>query len=165
MSRATTYGAAALLTALALGAMAWSAVPPGQAGLRQAALWTEGKLGDMAGWFRRDSIEGHPDWQEAAHAIPGANVARGAALMRDHGCGSCHEIPGVTGARGSVGPPLGNLGARAYVAGVLPNEPGGLVRWIVNPPLHSPDTAMPDLGVTEDEARDMAAYLYSLGGA
>ncbi|MEL6648628.1 MAG: hypothetical protein AAFQ05_13195, partial [Pseudomonadota bacterium] len=53
---------------------------------------------------------------------------------------------------------------RAYVAGVLPNEPGGLVRWLVDPVAHSPMTAMPDLGVTEADARDMAAYLYTLRG-
>ena len=66
-------------------------------------------------------------------------------------------------ARGTVGPSLSSLVDRAYIAGVLTNAPGDLTRWLVNPPLYAPDTAMPDLGVTEQDAADMAAYLYAQG--
>ena len=63
-----------------------------------------------------------------------------------------------------MGPPLTGLADRAYLAGVLPNTPGGMIRWLVNPSAHSPKTAMPDLDLTEDEARDIAAFLMTLKG-
>jgi len=74
----------------------------------------------------------------------------------------CHQIPGVPGARGLVGPPLQGFGARVYIAGRFENTEPTLVRWIVNPPALEPTTAMPAVGVKESEARDIAAYLLSL---
>lgn len=71
-------------------------------------------------------------------------------------------IPGVPGARGLVGPPLGDVVSRVYVAGVLNNTPDNLVRWISDPKAIDERTAMPNVGVSESEARDIAAYLYSL---
>jgi cytochrome c1 len=44
---------------------------------------------------------------------------------------------------------------------VVPNSAGNLEQWIMHPRSLSPKTAMPELGVTQAEARDMAAYLYS----
>ncbi|GGG23948.1 hypothetical protein GCM10010964_10150 [Caldovatus sediminis] len=79
------------------------------------------------------------------------------------GCGACHRIPGVRNARAMVGPPLDAFAQRGYVAGVLPNRPANLLAWLRNPPAINPMTAMPDLGLTEAEARDIAAYLYTLG--
>ena len=49
-----------------------------------------------------------------------------------------------------------------YIAGVLPNDPENVVRWIMNPPSVDEKTAMPYLGVTDRDARDMAEYLYHL---
>lgn len=164
MTRAQTYVLAAGLTALSVAAMAWSAERPGDGIGSTTRAHAEDALSDIAGWFRPGPIDGRPDWADAAQTVQGADADRGAALLVLHGCGACHDIPGVAGANGSVGPPLGGFASRAYVAGVLPNEPGGLVRWIVDPPRHAPQTAMPDLGVTEAEARDMAAYLYTLKG-
>lgn len=83
------------------------------------------------------------------------------ALVR-FGCGSCHTIPGVRGADAMVGPPLNSWSRRSFIAGRLPNTPENLVHWIVTPQTVEPGTAMPDLGVSEREARDMAAYLYKL---
>jgi len=97
-----------------------------------------------------------------AAGVTGGDPDRGRAAMAAYGCGACHTIPGVPGARGRVGPPLAGLAERAYVAGVLPNTPANLVRWIRVPQEVDPLTAMPDLGVGEGEARDMAAYLYTL---
>jgi len=77
-------------------------------------------------------------------------------------CGACHLVPGITGARGMAGPPLTNWAQRGIIAGHLPNTPDNLVAWIMDPPRYSPGTAMPKLGVSEAEARDMAAYLYTL---
>lgn len=84
----------------------------------------------------------------------------GAAMIGKYGCGTCHTIPGISGADATVGPPLVRYARHAYVAGVVPNTPGDLIRWIIDPQAVDPRTAMPELGVSEDEARDIAAYLY-----
>jgi cytochrome c1 len=86
----------------------------------------------------------------------------GRALIARYGCGACHVIPGIHAARGLVGPPLFYWSRRTIIAGELPNNPGNLERWIENPPAIEPGTAMPNLGVTPAQARDMAAYLYTL---
>ena len=91
---------------------------------------------------------------------PDGNPARGRALIERYGCGSCHGIGGVRGARGTVGPPLDDFGRRGYIAGKLPNNEANLVRWIMDPQEVDPGNAMPDLGVDATDARDMAAYLY-----
>jgi len=94
--------------------------------------------------------------------ISNADAGRGRAAIRRYGCGSCHSIPGITGAGGLVGPPLGQIASRVYIAGVLPNEPENMIRWIQNPPAVDEKTAMPNMGVTARDARDIAAYLYTL---
>ncbi|HEU4850633.1 MAG TPA: c-type cytochrome [Telluria sp.] len=94
--------------------------------------------------------------------VPGGEAARGKALMAQYQCGSCHAIPGVTGARGTAGPSLDTFGLRSYIAGHIPNQPDNLVRWLLDPPAMVPGTPMPQLGLSEDEARHMAAYLYTL---
>ena len=164
MRRTATYATALALLALAVAAMTWSALRPENSPGQALAVTTQQAMADLASWYRRGPADGQPDWEIAARSIDAGDPAHGAALMIDHGCGACHTIPGVTGANGSVGPHLGGLAHRAYVGGVLPNEPGGLVRWLVDPTAYAPDTAMPDLGVTEAEARDMAAYLFTLRG-
>lgn len=98
----------------------------------------------------------------AQQRVLGGDAARGRDAFVTYGCGSCHVIPGVPAAEGLVGPPLTDFADRTYVAGHLRNEPVGLVRWIRDPQTIDPGTAMPDLGVSEQEARDMAAYLYTL---
>jgi cytochrome c len=92
----------------------------------------------------------------------GGNAARGKELIRSYGCGSCHTIPRVPGAEASVGPSLQGEATRAYIAGVLPNQPENMIRWIMNPPGVDEKTAMPNLQVTATDARDIAAYLYTL---
>ena len=99
---------------------------------------------------------------EALANMVGGNPDRGPALMRSYGCGTCHTVSGVVGANGLVGPPLNGLAQRGYIAGVLPNAPENLVRWIENPKAVDPLTAMPVLGVSPADARDIAAYLYTL---
>ena len=69
---------------------------------------------------------------------------------------------GVTGAVGNVGPPLDGLALRGYIAGRLTNDAGNLITWIRNPQAIEPGNAMPDTGVTEQDGRDIAAYLYTL---
>jgi cytochrome c1 len=99
---------------------------------------------------------------QAAQLTGGGSAARGRTSLRAYGCGSCHSIAGVPGATSLVGPPLASVGERAYIAGVLTNSPDHMVRWIRDPRGVDPLTAMPNLGVTDRDARDMAAYLYSI---
>ncbi len=94
--------------------------------------------------------------------IADGDEERGRAALRQFGCGTCHVIPGITGARGLTGPPLDRYARRVYVAGKWPNNPDVLVRFIVDPPAMAPRTAMPATGVSVAQARDIAAYLYSL---
>jgi len=90
------------------------------------------------------------------------DAERGRVALAGFGCGACHQIPGIRGARGSVGPPLTMFARRSYIAGQLVNSPDNLVRWIMDPQGVEPGTAMPNLGVVPVVARDMAAYLYTL---
>ena len=98
----------------------------------------------------------------AALRILGGNPEFGQLLIAQHGCTACHVIPGVAGFTGTVGPLLEGFGRRAYIGGVLPNRPMMLTAWLRDPPAIDPATAMPALGLSEAEARDVAAYLYSL---
>ena len=102
--------------------------------------------------------------RETAAAATGGDPDRGALALRAYGCGSCHVIPGIPGARGEVGPPLHDFGRRTYIAGTLVNAPDNLVRWIRTPEIVEPGTVMPNLGVSLEDARDITAYLYTLGG-
>ena len=94
--------------------------------------------------------------------VAGGDPTRAEALFQRYGCVSCHTIPGIRGANALVGPPLTSWAERRYVAGHLPNDPESLVRFILDPAAEVPGTAMPNTGVTEHEARHMAAYLYTL---
>lgn len=100
--------------------------------------------------------------ERAYQIATGGNARQGEILIESHDCGSCHIIPGVRGARGLVGPPLILFGRRTYIAGQLPNTPENLVRWVGAPHSVEPQTAMPDVGLSEQESRDVAAFLYTL---
>jgi cytochrome c2 len=99
---------------------------------------------------------------EEAAALTGGDPDKGMAAIGRYGCGSCHDIPGIRAAHGAVGPPLGGIAARAYLAGRLSNTPGHMMQWIRHPQHVEPGTAMPEMGVTEGDARDIAAFLYTL---
>ena len=92
-------------------------------------------------------------------APPAGDRENGRLLLRQFGCGQCHRITGVADAEGDTGPSLARVGERAYLGGVLPNSPANLAAWIRDPQRFDPRTTMPNLGVTEAHARDMAAYL------
>lgn len=95
--------------------------------------------------------------------MPGfGDSERGRVVIARYECGACHSIPGIVGARGKVGPPLAGFGRRAMIAGTLPNRPEALLLWLLDPPAQVAGTAMPALGLTEQEAGDAAAYLYTL---
>ena len=90
------------------------------------------------------------------------DVERGRQLLRQHGCGTCHRIPGVATATGDIGPPLDGVARRAYLAGTLPNTQANMARFIRAPQSVKPQTLMPDLKVGEAHAADMVAYLWQL---
>lgn len=98
----------------------------------------------------------------ATPVATGGNAHRGAKLIASIGCGSCHSIPGIADAVGKVGPPLDNIGARTIIAGKLPNTPENMIAWVESPQSIVPGNAMPNMGLTEAQARDVAAYLYTL---
>ncbi|MDQ3235333.1 MAG: c-type cytochrome [Pseudobdellovibrionaceae bacterium] len=103
------------------------------------------------------------------HRFPGeprryslvGNSQQGRVVLERYGCGSCHIIPGVREAHGRVGPSLEKIDEQIYLAGLLPNTPDNLMRWIMEPQTLDPQTMMPNLKVSRAEAEDMAAYLYS----
>jgi cytochrome c2 len=97
-----------------------------------------------------------------AAALTAGDPRAGRTKARKLGCGSCHTIPGVFGARSQVGPPLKGIRGRANIGGVLPNTPENMVRWIRDPRSVDSTTSMPSVGASERDARDIAAYLYAI---
>ena len=107
-------------------------------------------------------LMGCRDTSQASTGLPGGDPQRGAALIGQFGCGTCHAVPGIAGADGLVGPPLDRMGRRVFIAGVLRNTPDNMITWLRKPQSVVPDNAMPDMGLDDQQARDIAAYLYSL---
>jgi cytochrome c len=101
-------------------------------------------------------------WAAEEREVPGGDRRRGEQALQDYGCGYCHLIPGVDGASGVLAMPLIDWGDRQLIAGHFPNNVEYMVPWIQDPPGMLPSTAMPDLGVTTQDALDMTAYLFSL---
>lgn len=102
------------------------------------------------------------DDDDTARQLTRGEPSRGREVIAAYGCGTCHTVPGVDNATGLIGPPLGDIGRRMILAGQLPNTPDNMIRWIRQPQQVESHTAMPNLNVTERDARDMAAYLYTL---
>ncbi len=100
--------------------------------------------------------------QPVDRTIIGGDPEAGRAAIASYGCGVCHIVPGVRGARGTVGPSLEAFGDRNVIAGIAPNTPDWLTRWLANPPAIAPDTMMPPMGLGTEEIADVAAYLMSL---
>ena len=94
--------------------------------------------------------------------VTGGDIARGRAAIHAHGCATCHTIPGIRGADGLVGPPLDNIASRVYLAGRIQNTPQNMMHWVRFPKQVDPETAMPQMEITEQEGRDITAYLYTL---
>ena len=111
-------------------------------------------LFDVAGCSKSNSQIEPPGWN--------AKINRGKTLVRVYGCQTCHEIPTVADARGFVGPSLGGVATKYYLAGELPNSPENLRRWIQSPHSINPRTVMPDMNVTDADAADIATFLETL---
>jgi cytochrome c2 len=115
----------------------------------------------LAGYAGTKAFNSAQQQRETARWMTLGNASRAPEIFRRYGCAGCHEIPGIAGADGKVGGSLSDIRKRVYVGGVLNNTSENLVRWIVSPQTFSPRTAMPVTGISEAEARDVAAYLYS----
>ena len=103
--------------------------------------------------------------EEPRSIVPGGEVRQGLRLVTQFQCGACHMIPGVQGASGTAGdagPSLEYIGRLSYIAGGIPNQPANMVQWLRVPHAVKPGTEMPPMGLTEQEARHMAAFLYTL---
>jgi cytochrome c2 len=93
--------------------------------------------------------------------LTGGDPGRAEAHILRYGCSGCHVIPGIRGPGGRVGPSLEDVARRIYLGGVVTNTPENMISWIVDPRAIDPKTAMPVTGISREEARDVAAYLYS----
>ena len=99
---------------------------------------------------------------QAQVAREASNAGRGKDALFHYACRSCHIIPGVTGGPVHVGPSLEGIAGRATIAGKLRNTPENMALWLRETQQVKHGTAMPQLGVTQQDARDIAAYLATL---
>jgi cytochrome c oxidase assembly factor CtaG/cytochrome c2 len=100
--------------------------------------------------------------QKEAEAMTGGSVSRGKTAINKYGCAACHTIPGIDNAVATVGPPLTQIARRQYLGGHLVNTPENMMKWLQHPQQIDPKNAMPEMGVTDQDARDIAAFLYTL---
>ena len=107
-------------------------------------------------------LHGCDESETVRRAAEIGSIENGAVVIQAAGCGSCHRIPGIDAARGLVGPPLDHMARRKIIAGVLQNTPANMITWLLAPQQVVPGNAMPDMGLTERQARDVTAYLYTL---
>jgi len=134
--------------------------------IRSAPAWTAVILGVLLALasvygLGREIVQKRQETAVQAHRLTGGDPDRGEAAIGKYGCGACHEIPGIPGARGRVGPSLKGISGRVVLAGEISNTPPNMIYWIQHPQLVEPGTDMPEMGMSDQEARDIAAYLYT----
>jgi cytochrome c2 len=132
---------------------AFSTIKGGLPRLRRCTRWLPCVLAALLGAC---SQTGGP------RATPDGDVREGRLTIQRAACGSCHIVPGVPNADGLAGPPLKHFANRTIIAGLLPNTPDNLVHWLRYPQSVAPGSVMPDVGLSEKQARDVAAYLRAL---
>jgi cytochrome c oxidase subunit 2 len=109
---------------------------------------------DLDAWLAREA-------QDAP--VPSTPAAqRGQQVLLGSSCVYCHTIAG-TNASGKVGPDLTHLASRQSLgAGVVPNTPGYLAGWILDPQHLKPGSKMPATALSGPELQDLLAYLRTL---
>lgn len=122
------------------------------------AVATVGAILSVAGIYGQDDRQA----RTMAEQLTGGSAAYGKAAIQRHGCGACHVIPGVSGGDGQVGPSLAGVATRTELAGRLANTPPNMRLWLRHPQQVVPGNGMPDMPLSEQEARDISAYLYTL---
>jgi len=100
--------------------------------------------------------------RKMAIELTGGDPDKGRDAITQYGCSSCHTIPGIRGADAMVGPPLTKIAGRSYIGGVLKNTPDNMKAWLKNPPRVDEKTAMPNVHLSDEDANDIACYLYTL---
>lgn len=108
------------------------------------------------------TLSGCADKSAGPRTLTGADAERGRRTTERLACAACHEIPGVAWPQGRVGGSLAGFGTRPLIAGRFRNQPDVLVRWLRDAPALDPSTGMPPMPLSDAEARDVAAYLYTL---
>ena len=98
----------------------------------------------------------------ASEMTGGGDADAGKVSMARRTCNACHKIPGVESSRATGGPTLEHWTQHQLIAKRYPNTPENLIHWIQDPRAMVDTTYMPSMGVSEKEARDIAAYLYTL---
>lgn len=126
-----------------------------------ATMLVAGATAGLVAAFAAHTTSNRHKRVEIARQLTSGEPSQAPEIFRRYGCAGCHTIPGIAGADGKVGDNLSGLRERVFLAGVANNNADNLVRWIVSPRTFSPNTAMPETGISEKEARDLAAYLYS----
>lgn len=116
----------------------------------------------VGGGYGLDHLQSKSKQEQRARQLTRGEPSAGREAIQRRACGGCHTIPGVNGAKGKVGPPLTAFAGRGYIGGRIGNTPDNLVGWIMDPHATDPQSAMPPMGIGEAEARDIAAYLYTL---
>jgi cytochrome c oxidase subunit 2 len=120
----------------------------------------------MAFLVLAETEEAFRDWsaaQAAAAAEPvDAQASMGRTVFLERGCAQCHAVRG-TPAAGDVGPDLSHVASRTTLAGgLLPNSPGHLAGWIVNPQALKAGSLMPALPLEPRELDALLSYLAGL---
>jgi cytochrome c1 len=141
---------------------------------------TDGELWDVVAFMQLLPLLSAPayaEWMQRAPPAPAcgrgpatpapapflaADAARGQQALHQYACTACHIIPGVVGSSPHVGPTLDGIGSRRLIAGTLANTPDNLALWLLRTQHVKPGTAMPELGLAPQDARDIAAYLGTL---
>ena len=99
--------------------------------------------------------------QRAAPAEPSGAAATGKAVFAGSACVGCHTIKGVSA--GVLAPDLTHFGSRSmFAAGMWPTTPENVAEWVKDPQRLKPGVKMPTLGLTDEQAKAVAAYLVSL---
>lgn len=91
-----------------------------------------------------------------------AAIERGRGAVLAYGCVACHRVPGVAAPQSDVGPSLHGFAKRKVVAGKLPSTPENVARWVQDPQAIDPGNVMPTLGVSDEDAAAIAAFLATL---
>jgi cytochrome c oxidase subunit II len=99
---------------------------------------------------------------EPARSPDTATRERGQRVFLDSTCVMCHTIAGTT-AGGRIGPSLTHVASRrSLAAGTLPNAPGHLAGWIVDPQRSKPGVHMPMNSLAPEDLLALVDYLGSL---
>lgn len=126
--------------------------------------------GTQHAWMRfeviaepREQFEAWVRSQQAAARRPvGGAAASGERLFRELSCVNCHSIRGIAGTS-NAGPDLTHIGSRRFLgAGLEPNTPENLRRWMHDPQEVKPGVLMPNFKLTDEQLDDLLAFLGGL---